>query len=204
MNTGIQETEQKYEPAAPGAALPPLDGLPHVARVSGPDAQTLTAEYFDTPDFALIKAGVTLRRRQGGADEGWHLKLPGPERTAAGPVTRRELRLPLTQPGDPVPSELAHLVLVHTRNAQLGPVARIQTIRRRTTLHDNAGASLAEVVADQVSAQSLGTSAAVSRWDEFEVELTGGSSKLLRAADKRLRDAGLRPAGPPSWNARCR
>jgi hypothetical protein len=94
-----------------------------------------------------------------------------------------------------VPSDLAHLVLVHTRNVPLGPVARIETRRRRTTLHDNAGVSLAEVLADEVSAQSLGTSTAVSRWDEFEVELTGGNSKLLRAADKRLRDAGLRPAG---------
>jgi CHAD domain-containing protein len=194
MTTEIQETEQKYE-AAPGAVLPPLDGLPHVARVSGPEAQTLTAEYFDTPDFRLIRAGVTLRRRQGGADEGWHLKLPDSEQAGTGAVTRRELRLPLTEPGDPVPSELAHLVLVHTRNTPLGPVARIETRRRRTTLHDNAGASLAEVVADEISAQSLGTSTAVSRWDEFEVELTGGNSKLLRAADKRLRDAGLRPAG---------
>jgi CHAD domain-containing protein len=34
----------------------------------------------------------------------------------------------------------------------------------------------------------------MSRWDEIEVELTGGDGKLLRATDKRLREAGLRPA----------
>jgi CHAD domain-containing protein len=196
MATEIQETEQKYE-ATPGVVLPSLDGLPRVAVVSGAEAETLTAEYFDTPDFRLLRAGVTLRRRHGGTDEGWHLKLPDPERTATArtePVTRRELRLPLARSGDPVPDEFAYLIKVHTRNASLQPIARIETRRRRTTLHDTAGASLAEVVADEVAAQSLGTSTTVSRWDEIEVELTGGNRKLLRAADKRLRDAGLRPA----------
>jgi CHAD domain-containing protein len=190
MTTQVRETEQKYE-AAPGTVLPSLDGLPQVARVSGPEAETLTAEYYDTGDYRLLRAGVTLRRRDGGTDAGWHLKLPDPSHAA----TRRELRLPLDRPGDPVPEELAHLVLAHTRRTELRPVARIETHRSRTTLHDTAGESLAEIVADEVAAQSLGTSTAVSRWDEIEVELTGGSRKLLRAADKRLRHAGVRPAG---------
>lgn len=193
MTNAIEETEQKYE-ADPGVVLPSLDGLPRVAAVTGAGAETLSAEYFDTQDLRLLRAGVTLRRRLGGADEGWHLKLPRQGRTSAGPVTRRELRLPLDRPGDPVPQELAHLVLAHTRHEPLQPVALIQTRRRRTTLHDSAGAPLAEVVADEVSAQSLGASTTVSRWDEIEVELTGGDRKLLRAADKRLRAAGLRPA----------
>jgi CHAD domain-containing protein len=190
MTTEVRETEQKYE-GAPGIVLPSLAGLPRVARVSGPESETLTAEYFDTGDYRLLRAGVTLRRRDGGTDAGWHLKLPDPEHAA----TRRELRLPLDRTGDPVPEELAYLVMVHTRHTPLRPVARIETHRRRTTLHDTAGESLAEVVADEVAAQSLGASTAVSRWDEIEVELTGGSRKLLRAADKRLRDAGVRPAG---------
>jgi hypothetical protein len=51
-------------------------------------------------------------------------------------------------------------------------------------------------VTDEVAAQTLGASATtVSRWDEIEVELTGGSEKLLRAVGKRLRHTGLRPAG---------
>jgi len=183
--------------------LPALDGLPRVARVSGPEAETLTAEYFDTGDLRLLRAGITLRQRHGGADEGWHLKLPGPEETGAGAVTRREVRLPLARPGDPVPAELAHLVMARTRHAPLRPVARIETHRRTTTLHDTAGASLAEVVADEVAAQSLGDSTTVSRWDEIELELTGGNAKLLRAADKRLRHAGLRPAARSTKLARA-
>jgi len=202
MTTEIQETERKYE-AVPGMALPSMDGLPQVARVSGSEPETLTAEYFDTGDYRLLRAGITLRQRHGGADEGWHLKLPGQETTRTGAVTRREVRLPLARPGDPVPPELAHLVLARTRHAPLLPVARIQTNRRKTTLHDAAGASLAEVVADEVAAQSLGESTTVSRWDEIELELTGGDGKLLRAADKRLRQAGLFPAGRSTKLARA-
>ncbi|MBV9382208.1 MAG: CYTH and CHAD domain-containing protein [Streptosporangiaceae bacterium] len=193
MVTEIHEREQKYE-AGPTMRMPSLDGLPQVASVSGPEAETLVAEYYDTDDLRLLRAGITLRRREGGDDEGWHLKLPeGAGRDGA--ASRRELRVPPGQPGDPVPDELARLVRVHTRSARLRPVARIETRRRRTTLRDATGASLAEVLADEVAAQTLGASTTLSRWNEIEVELTGGSPKLLRAADKQLRHGGLRPAG---------
>jgi len=144
MATEILETERKYE-AEPGTRLPPLDGLPQVAQVSGPEDEALVAEYYDTDGLRLLKAGVTLRRREGGADEGWHLKLPA-ETADAG--TRTEIQLPADRSGDPVPDELARLVRVYTRGAPLRPVARVETRRRRTTLLDTAGASLAEVLAD--------------------------------------------------------
>ena len=84
---------------------------------------------------------------------------------------------------------------MYTRGEALAPVARIATVRRTRTLIDEAGKSLAEVVADEVSAQTLGDSTIISNWREVEVELTGGDRRLLRAADKRLRRGGLRPAG---------
>jgi CHAD domain-containing protein len=191
MVTQIQETEQKYE-AAPGVMLPSLEGLPQVAAVSGDGEETLAAEYYDTGDLRLLRAGITLRQRQGGRDEGWHLKLPA---GTGRPATRRELRVPLGRAGDPVPEELARLVRVHTRGEALRPVARIETRRRLTTLRDAAGTSLAKVAADEVAAQTLGTSTTLSRWNEIEVELTNGSQKLLRATGERLRHLGLRPAG---------
>jgi CHAD domain-containing protein len=192
MATDTREVELKYE-AGPEAVLPPLEDLPQVAGEAGPDEETLEAEYYDTDDLRLLRAGVTLRRRRGGHDEGWHLKLP------AGPHTRREIQLPLGQ-GDgqadrTVPDELASLVRVYTRGEPLRPVARVATVRRRRTLLDQAGKSLAEVVADEVSAQTLGESTTISQWREVEVELTGGGRRLLRAADRRLRRGGLRPAG---------
>ena len=193
MTTETREIERKYE-AVPGILLPPLGGLPQVAEVSGAEPETLTAEYYDTDDLRLIRAGITLRRREGGADEGWHLKLPDQAGKIGGASSRREVRVPLGRPGDPVPGDLARLVLGHTRGAALRPVARVETRRRQTTLLNAAGKSLAEVAEDQVAAQTLGSSATLSRWNEVEVELTGGEVRLLRAADKRLRDAGLRPS----------
>ncbi|MBV9793275.1 MAG: CYTH and CHAD domain-containing protein [Actinobacteria bacterium] len=188
MVTDTREIELKYE-AGPDAVLPPLEDLPQVASEAGPAEQKLEAEYYDTEDLRLLRAGVTLRRRRGGNDSGWHLKLP------AGPNTRQELQLPLGRTGRTVPAELVQLVKVYSRGEALAPVARIATVRQVRTLIDETGASLAEVVADEVSAQTLGESTTISSWREVEVELTGGDRRLLRAADKRLRRGGLQPAG---------
>ncbi len=189
MAGSIDEIELKYE-APPGAVLPRLEDLPKVAAESDPDEQNLEAEYFDTADLRLLRAGITLRRRKGGDDAGWHLKLP------LGAHARREMRVPLSHGGrgKAVPAELAALVRVHTRGQSLRPVAIIRTTRRRQLLLDGAGTSLAELVADEVRAETLGESTTISQWHEVEVELTGGGRKLLSAADQRLRRSGLRPA----------
>jgi CHAD domain-containing protein len=188
MAVNMNETEAKYDAPA-GEALPRLDGLPEVASISGPAEEQLEAEYYDTDDLRLIRTGITLRRRRGGDDAGWHLKLP------LGADTRREIRLPRGRAGLRVPDELAGLVRVHTRGEPLRPVARVMTNRRRLILLGQAGESLAEVAADDVCAQTLGAATTVSRWHEVEVELTGGDRELLEAADELLRRDGLRPAG---------
>jgi CHAD domain-containing protein len=188
MATEIREIERKYE-APPGTSLPDLDDLPGVAAGSGPEEQRLEARYYDTEDLRLIRSGVTLRRRQGGSDPGWHLKLP------EGGDSRREIQLPLARATRQVPKELGKLVRVFTRGEALAPVAEIRTVRHRLVLLDEAGDSLAEVVDDDVSASTLGGQTELSHWREVEVELTGGGQGLLAAADKRLRRSGLRPAG---------
>jgi CHAD domain-containing protein len=188
MATEIRETERKYE-APPGTSLPDLDDLPGVAAGSGPEEQRLEARYYDTEDLRLIRSGVTLRRRQGGSDPGWHLKLP------EGGDSRREIQLPLARATRQVPKELGSLVRAFTRGEALAPVADIRTVRNRLVLLDEAGDSLAEVVDDDVSASTLGDQTELSHWREVEVELTGGGQDLLAAADKLLRRSGLRPAG---------
>jgi CHAD domain-containing protein len=190
------ETERKYE-GRPGRAMPKLDGLPRVAATSGPRQQVLQADYYDTDDLRLIRNGITLRRRRGGNDAGWHLKLP------LGGGTRREIRRPLGRAGQSVPEELARLVLVYTRGRELRPVAKINTRRQVLTLVDAAGASLAEIATDDVSAQSLGAETEISAWNEVEVELTGGDRGLLRDADAWLRRAGLRPSARTAKLARA-
>ena len=182
MSTTVDETEIKYE-APPGTTMPRLGELPSVAGASGPQEQLLEAEYYDTDDMRLIRQGVTLRRRRGGSDPGWHLKLP------AGDRTRQEIRMPLGR-GRQVPARLAGLVRGYTRGDALRPVARISTRRQVLTLLDGEGASLAEIAADDVSAQTMGEETVITQWAEVEVELTGGGPRLLRAADAQLRKDG--------------
>jgi CHAD domain-containing protein len=181
MARNATEIEIKYEAAA-DAVLPSFTGLPHVARAEAADQEQLDADYFDTNDLRLISAGITLRRRRGGHDAGWHLKLP------AGTNARREIRLPLGRSRLRVPAELARLVQVHTRGRDLKPVATISTTRTRQLLVDSDGTSLAEVASDDVTAQAFGNT---TRWHEVEVELTGGGRDVLDAADQLLRDCGL-------------
>ena len=87
-----------------------------MAAASGPEEQRLEAEYYDTGDLRLIRAGITLRRRPGGDDAGWHLKLP------AGPDTRREIRLPLGRARPAGARRAGRLVRCQTRGEPLRPV----------------------------------------------------------------------------------
>src|SRR5579871_5603099 len=133
-----RETETKYE-AGPDTQLPRLDGLPGVRGTRGPELELLEAVYFDTADLRLLRAGITLRRRKGGHDAGWHLKLP------AGGVSRDELAVPLGRTGRRVPAEFARLVRASTRGAELAPVAEITTRRQTITLLGAGDEPLAEV-----------------------------------------------------------
>ena len=95
------ETEQKYDAAA-DFVMPDLAGLPGRTKATGRQRYYLSATYFDTEELDLIKNRITLRRRVGGPDEGWHLKLP------VRKDTRQEIRTPLAE-GDhgTVPAQLA-------------------------------------------------------------------------------------------------
>jgi hypothetical protein len=130
--TVVRETERKYD--APDTVELP-DPAAALGLSGGVEEQVLTAVYFDTPDLRLLRAGITLRRREGGCDEGWHLKLP------AGGDSRDELRLPLSSGGRRPPSRLVTLVRARTRGAALGPVAELTTHRRRWRLSDGEGAT---------------------------------------------------------------
>ena len=156
--------------------------------------QELKATYFDTADLRLAAAGLTLRRRTGGDDAGWHLKVP-----ATGDA-RSEVRLPLGRAWRTVPESLRRMVRVHSRGALLQPVAEIATDRTVRRLVDATGQVLAEVADDRVTARRLvtagkaGSAGAGMTWREIEVELVGGAAELLDAVDARLRERGLAAA----------
>jgi inorganic triphosphatase YgiF len=193
---GKLEIERKYSVGA-GFGMPDLSAVPGVTAVTSPKTYHLTAVYLDTPGFRLALARITLRRRTGGTDAGWHLKLP------AG-TARREVHAPLGTGPDAVPAELAGLVSGVTGGQPLRPIARLQTTRTVRHLLDAAGQVLAEVADDQVRGSLPGPGGAgdaeswqeASAWREVEVELDRGTADLLDAAGDVLFAAGaeLSPA----------
>ncbi|MFZ0117920.1 MAG: CYTH and CHAD domain-containing protein [Pseudonocardiaceae bacterium] len=187
--TTVRETERKYE-AIEGLELMDPAELLGFDTGTGPQEQDLVAVYFDTADLRLIRAGVTLRRREGGSDAGWHLKLP------AGKDTREELRLPLGRSARRPPAELVALTRVYTRGAPLAPVAELDTRRRRWVLADADGQALAELVDDHVTAKTMGAQTTTVSWREVEVELgEHGQRKLLDRIERRLLKVGAQRAG---------
>ncbi|KUI29192.1 hypothetical protein AU196_19290 [Mycobacterium sp. IS-1742] len=181
------EVERKFD-VVDETVSPSFDGLSAVTRVERLPVQQLDAVYFDTPGRDLAAHRITLRRRTGGTDAGWHLKLP------AGPDARTEVRAPLDGDEHEVPEDLRDVVLAIVRDRPLAPVARISTRRTVDLLHGSEGDAVAEFCDDHVTASAEGGEE--QRWREWEVELTGeGDAKLLDRLTNRLLDAGASPAG---------
>jgi CHAD domain-containing protein len=193
------EVERKFDVDA-SSQSPSFDGLEGVARVERAEAQQLDAVYFDTVEHDLASNRITLRRRTGGLDAGWHLKLP------AGPDARTEVRVPLgSDASGQVPAELLDVVLAIVRDRPVSPVARISTTREVQLLHGADDAVIAEFCDDQVTAgRGADGSAAEQSWREWELELVGDSAndEMMDRVCGRLLDAGAKPAGHGSKLAR--
>jgi len=183
----MKEREAKLT-APPGFKLPELGGADDgfLAEVQPPRRYATT--YWDTADLRLARWGVSLRFREG---EGWTLKLPVDER---GPVLVREEH---TADGEQrkVPDELADLVRVYVRGAELTPVGRLRAVRRPVALRNAAGDALAEVVDDEV--QVVEGRRIADRFREVEVEL-GEAAKpdTMARVLARLREAGAEETEP--------
>jgi CHAD domain-containing protein len=195
MADTVREIERKYE-ASDDGRLPDMAGVAGVAEVTDKGVATLDATYYDTVDQRLAADGITLRRRTGGSDAGWHLKLP------AGPDARDEIRAPLS---DTLPAELAALVRSRVRDQALAPLVRLVSERNVRHLLDADGALLAELSADHVTAARLSPEPGEPvRWTEVEMELApGGDPALLDALESHLTEAGLRRSAAPSKLARA-
>ncbi len=193
----MRETERKYD--APSADddswLPDLTGVGGIASVVQTGTHELDAVYHDTADLRLAGASATLRRRTGGADAGWHLKLP------LSGDSREEVQAPLS---DSLPDDLRELALSRTRGAELRPVVRIRSTRTTRQLVDPDGTVLAELTVDGVRAQSLSGTPTLAAWTEMEVELAEGTDPaLLDAVEKALAKSGVDRAASPSKLARA-
>jgi CHAD domain-containing protein len=202
-----REVERKFD-VVDSTVSPSFEGIAAVARVEKSPTESLDATYFDTPNQDLARNKITLRRRTGGHDAGWHLKLPD------GPDARTEVRAPLdaSADADTPPAELLDVVLAIVRDRPVAPVARITTTREIQVLYGAEGTALAEFCNDNVTAWSAAGSQDPEnadneqRWREWELELVASNgtadTALMDRLSNRLLDAGAAPAGHGSKLAR--
>jgi len=165
------EVERKYD-VADDLPLPALTTVDGVASLGQQEVHDLEAVYFDTAGMDLHRHGISVRRRTGGVDDGWHLKLPRED------DRRTELHVPLGRAVRTVPSRLLEPVRAIVRDRPLQPVATVRTHRLQQAVLDDAGLALATLCDDRVVAQSLLAPDRELAWREVELELEEG-----RAAD---------------------
>jgi CHAD domain-containing protein len=198
----VRETERKYESAEPltGELVAELATVTGCMPPAAPEEFALSAVYYDTDDLRLLRSRLTLRRRRGGSDAGWHLKLP------AGSDSRDEVRLPLGHYRKP-PAQLVAFSRAAHRDAALRPVVELDTVRREWTLTDAEGNGVATVTDDRVTGRTLhqgvdggtGVDAAPMQWAEIEVELAEhGSAEALDRIEEVLSRAGVHRSGSAS------
>jgi CHAD domain-containing protein len=188
-----REIERKYE--SDDSGLPDLTGVAGVDAVIDKGVAHLDATYYDTADERLAASSITLRRRTGGSDAGWHLKFP------VAPGVRDEVQAPLS---DTLPDTLAGLVRSRVRDTELVPMVRLRSERDVRHLVDADGGLIAEASVDAVQAERLAGGSGTAQWTEIEVELADGvDPKVLDKVEKRLRKAGVRPSESASKLARA-
>jgi inorganic triphosphatase YgiF len=181
----VQEPGDKFE-VDPDWVLPPVIGLVPEGGRFDHEVRRLEDTYFDTPGAGLRVFGATLRRRVGGLETGWQLKVPnGTTRTVlqSGSRTKR------------LPAALAKGVAGLRAGETLQPVATIVTTRTAYRLLDADGALVLEIADDRVESGPPDGESTLHSWREVEVKLgPAGKKKNLKQAGKLLRAAGATPS----------
>lgn len=196
-----REVERKYE--VPEGAESGVDwsGLPGYTVSAEAVEHRMEAVYYDTEDMALGRRSVALRRRRGGADDGWHVKFS----EATG---RQEWQVPLLRTPDRMPAAVRHLLAGLTAGEPLRPIATLRTVRQVQTVSDADGDEVAELAADVVEAVDERTGTARS-WSEWEVELLNGSipeerqQEIFDAVESAIFAVGGRPSNSRAKIARA-
>lgn len=193
------EVEAKFS-VSQSLPTPEITELPGVADIGETRSESLSAIYYDTKDLRLTRAKVTLRRRTGGHDDGWHIKLPSD-------LGRTELHAELQDPVDgvyTVPQHLLANVRSIIRNHPVQPIAQVDNQRTEQVLVDADGNPRAEFCDDNVTAWSLLPGGQQTSWREWEIELAGDlpgtdeGTDFIHSATQQFIAAGARVSASPS------
>lgn len=157
----------------PGFRLPPLPGIPLTRRL-------LTSTYYDTPQYDLAHAGITLRHRIERGKHAWQLKVPLMK-------DRQEIEL-IDRQSTP-PTTFRDLLFIHLGQQKLVPVATLRVWRAGVRVNMDK-TDIADVTIDQVSVIKDG--AVQERFRELEIEQVGADDAPLQDLERQLRWAGAK------------
>lgn len=138
----------------------------------------LTSTYYDTSQYDLAHAGITLRHRVERGKQAWQLKLPLMK-------DRQEIELVDRQPTPP--TMFLDLLFLLLGQRELLPVAILRVWRAGIRVRMDR-VPVADVTLDQVSIMKDG--AVIQRFRELEIEQVNGKSRTLSDLEQQLRRAG--------------
>lgn len=155
----------------PGFRLPALPGIPLPRHL-------LTSTYYDTSQYDLAHAGITLRQRIARGKQTWQLKLPLMK-------DRQEIELGDRQ--SIPPATFRDLLFLQVGQRELVPVATVRVWRSGVRIRINK-IDIAAVTIDQVSVVKDGV--VLDRFRELEIEQMNGKDDVLADLERQLRRAG--------------
>ena len=150
-------------PALPGIALP---------------RRLLTSTYYDTSQYDLTHAGITLRHRIERGKQAWQLKLP---------LMKNRQEIELVDRQSTPPATFRDLLFLHLGQRELLPVATLRVWRGGIRVRMD-HTPVADVTLDHVSVMKDG--AVLHRFRELEIEQVNGKDSTLPDLERQLRRAG--------------
>lgn len=155
----------------PGFRLPSLPGISLPRRL-------LTSTYYDTPQYDLAHAGITLRHRVERGKKAWQLKLP---------LMKDRQEVEMVDGQSIPPATFRDLLFLHLGPRQLAQVATLRVWRAGVRVRMDK-APVADVTIDHVSVVKNG--AVLQRFRELEIEQVNGKENTLPDLERQLRRAG--------------
>ncbi|HEY9289996.1 MAG TPA: CYTH and CHAD domain-containing protein [Microlunatus sp.] len=179
------EIEEKFD-VGEDWSLPKIASLAPAGGSVVQETFTLDNTYFDTATAGLRLFGVTLRRRVGGSETGWQLKVPSG-------TSRIELQSGARSKS--VPNAIADAVRGLLAGEAVVPVAHLVTTRTAYRILAADQQLVLEIADDSVESLPVDDDGEVRSWRQIEVEAGPAvKKKSLKQAAKLLRSAGATPS----------